>query len=244
MKKMILIGLVTSITLAGLILTGCGQKEKEVPPITEPPGETPSLSKEFQLFSSKVTSEHCRTAIALTFNTSETVDLFLIGPDGKEIDSTLARSDRTSAILFLGEWGENPEPGQYQLKVTDHQTGETLLSKIFNFEGENFRIVAISATWKETPWVEGYYLDLGKLTIENLGDLPGHLIEGEIRIGERVYPCHILGGGSIMPYEERDNVYFTSSAKCFSKNEAFEIKLMDSTGEVYCRYSSLTVPGM
>ncbi len=146
----------------------------------------------FTLNSWEVVDHYGYPSIYITFNTTESLYVRLIAPDGTTADTTYIDKYEHGLYLSMAAHYETPQPGEYKLIVERNTwSGEEIVySKTFSFKGSNFSIKDIYIEWEHH---NGYY-ETTYISVEcqNSGDLPAYVDRLIIDIGDDRLDTHLM----------------------------------------------------
>jgi len=135
-----------------------------------------------------VPNDQGRPTLSIDFKTKLALNLSLVNPDGKEIDSTAIKSGEGSIRLRLADLKITPKAGTYILVVT---SSKDKINKSFEFKGADLSITSTkydtSCSFIGSPGNEKKLCDIGnfELSLENRGDLPAYTFEIILKLGNK-----------------------------------------------------------
>ena len=135
-------------------------------------------------------------SLSIKFTCSGTVNLKIIGPDSKLIDSDFFFKGDHNIFLRMAEYRHTSKSGQYILRVCDNDDREIFTEKIY-FKGSELTILSCEQKWYKETRINSYSLFGLKLYVQNSGDIPVYpyefitIIDSE-KISALALPCVIM----------------------------------------------------
>jgi hypothetical protein len=137
----------------------------------------------FMLDSWEVVDDEKIAALLLRFNSTKTNRLYLLSPDGAELDSEVVEENINETKLRLAGYMETPRGGIYSL-IVKNEFGEVTFIKNFTLKF-NFSIAYATPYWEIYNWSDYGYFTAIRVKVENKGDLPAYLYEMEVSLDNR-----------------------------------------------------------
>jgi hypothetical protein len=158
----------------------------------------------FSLISLVVDDDNGFPQMYVTFNTSDTATLTLLGPQKNTLFSDSYYYGIHEESMYLSDYRETPSPGTYILKALD-SSKNTIYEHTLQFNGSDLTITRVSEDW----WADTTSFSLIGLTItvENTGDLPAYPYKVTVRQGAVISEAR-LTPVVLIPYT-------TTSLHCF-----------------------------
>ena len=192
----------------------------------------------FSLISLVVDDDSGFPRLYVTFNTSDTAILTLVGPQQTTLFSDTYYYGIHDESLYLNKYRSPPPPGTYTLKVTD-SSKNTIYENKLQFNGSDLSITRVSEDW----WTEktGFSLIGLTVTVENTGDLPVYPYKVNVEQGAAVSEARLMPV-VILPYKSMSLHCFIYLTNFPSGETPLNISVYDKNNDLLAQTMRVVSP--
>jgi hypothetical protein len=185
----------------------------------------------FTLLSQTVNDSEGFPQLRISFNTSDTATLTVIGPTNQALFSDEYYQGVHHESVYLSSYRRSPSPGAYELRAIDTSKNIIFQNEMV-FRGQNLSVIQVQDDWWQNT--SGSQLVALHLTVRNSGDLPSYPYHVTAQLGDATAQTDLVPI-AVLPHQGAVISCFVPLGPFSSKGRMVTIALTDVEGTLLAK---------